>query len=61
MGQKFKKGDFVVLKSGGQLMTIVNDREDGLDSFEGIYICSVNEKKKEYIKKFPEEALKLIS
>jgi uncharacterized protein YodC (DUF2158 family) len=61
MKQKFKKGDFVVLKSGGQVMTIVNDREDGMDSFGGIYICSGYEKKKEYNKKFPQEELKLIS
>ena len=61
MEQKFKKGDFVVLKSGGELMAIVNDKEEGMDSFNGIYMCSGYEKKKEYSKKFTQEALKLKS
>ena len=42
-------------------MTIVDDREDGMDAFGGIYMCSGYEKKKGYCKKFPEEDLKLIS
>lgn len=57
MEQKFKKGDFVVLKSGGELMAIVNDRDEGMDSFNGIYMCSVYEKRRNTIRNFHRKPL----
>jgi uncharacterized protein YodC (DUF2158 family) len=62
MGQKFKIGDLVVLKTGSPLMTIINDKfGDDPDRgyyFDGTYRCVWFNETEEFREIFTQDALK---
>lgn len=57
MGQKFKSGDLVRLKSGGPVMTIEKVDFDFYDKWEGTYSCSWFAGAKDNHRSFTEQAL----